>query len=92
MGLLKEAGQAKIEQTQAKHMNLHSAIHDMDDIEALIEDLLHEINPRPSEISDETKNTQLPTLAEILNNGPVRIRASCDRMSTLIGKLREELF
>lgn len=95
MGII-EAGQAALENggdRQPRHMNLHGAINDMQGVLMLMEELLNDINPRPSSNTDEIETKPSPpTLSDILNNGPDRIRNSCDRMRTLINELREELF
>lgn len=77
---------------QPKHLSLNAAINDMASVISLMEELLNDINPRPqSDLVGTDAKPGPPTLADILNHGPDRIRSSNDGLRSLIHELREEL-
>jgi uncharacterized protein YaaN involved in tellurite resistance len=75
-----------------KHINLHRAINDMQNLSDHIENIVEKITgPRPTN-EENRVTTSDPTLNEVLAFGADRIRETLDKSHQLLSEIEQALF
>lgn len=75
-----------------KHINLDNAIEDQQSAIRAMSDLIARLNALPEEVTETGDNKSLPSVIEVLENGPDRIRDNTDRIHKLVADLEALLF
>lgn len=79
-----------------KHLELHSAINGMLELLNQVRHLRNKINPEPQTTQgmpcDSTVEPAAPSLFELLNDGPSRIRGKCEDISVVISAIDKLLY
>ena len=78
---------------EAKHVQLHQAIEQLSATIALLESIIDRIKGiLPEQPKDSGEREGIPTLSDILETGPQRIREQSNRLEDIREKLTELLF
>ena len=79
---------------EQKHIQIDSAIHELRSAVILLVALREQINPTPqvAERLEGGKDRAIPTLMEILDTLPVRIRDEAETINKTVAEIRELIF
>lgn len=75
-----------------KHLSLNEAINGIKCLEESAKHLLIQIKGESVQQTDDVAKEGLPSLQDILDNGPERIRIYCDKAHKVIEEIHTALF
>ena len=94
-----DSAKAAIAERQQKHAKLNEAIEAINDLRRHAADLLNSITNHPEEIKTAEEGDRAlkvrppsPSLEIVLNEGPDRIRNTCEQVHELLNKISTVLF